>query len=88
MTYEWIDPWEAIEQVEHFNSDWRQREDEHRLEMRAVALACSDATHQIRRQAEAMMEPYVTAASLRNNPPMVMRAEDYGIETRGLRMKP
>lgn len=76
--YEWRDPWEAVEQVERFERDWYDREDEHRLEMRAVSMACADATYQIRRQAEAMMEPMMREAPLRNNhPPIFVKASDF-----------
>ena len=73
--YDWHDPWAAIEQADRFEDEWIHREDEHRLQMRAVQMSCADATHHIRRQAEAMMEPMIRAKAFEQTPHFVTATE-------------
>ncbi len=68
--FEWIDPWETIDRFEY---EWRTQEDRHREEMQGMALAFADASHTLRRQAEAMLDPLVRAAALQPVTPFIFK---------------
>lgn len=72
ITYEWVDPWAAIER---FERDWYDREDEHRSQMRGGSLAFADAGHMMRAQMEAAWDPIVRAKALQPGPPIMVSAE-------------
>ena len=75
--YEWVDPWEAVEQAERLERDWCDREDEHRSQMRGMALAHADAGHVLRKQMEAAWDPIIQARALQSPPPIMVSAERF-----------
>jgi hypothetical protein len=82
--YEWVDPWEAVEQSRRFERDWYDREGEHRSQMRGAALAFADAGHMMRAQMEAAWDPIIRAKALQPAPPIMVSAERFSELTQGI----
>lgn len=71
--FEWIDPWETMDRFEY---EWRAREDEHRAEMCAAALAFADASYQLQKRMDAAWDPIARAKALQPQPPIILRKGD------------
>jgi hypothetical protein len=74
--YEWRDPWAAIEQVERFERDWYDREDEHRSQMRGMAMAFADSSHELQRRMDAAYDPILRAKMLQPQPAIYVSSSE------------
>lgn len=74
--YDWRDPWATIDKLEHVERHWRDREDEHRSQMRGMALAFADSSHELQRRYEAVLAPVLRIKALENNVPSILMTQE------------
>lgn len=72
--YEWIDPWEMIDDAMRIQTAWYDREEYFRADMRMAVASSHEHMYQVRRQNEVLLQRLSDITAFQNFQPTLVRS--------------